>query len=355
MKYWEELLINSSSNNNTASIHVVACDLRGYSIGASPDGIEQYTYDTFLEDTFAIADSAFGEGIPFHLMGHDHGAALAWYIAANDFDGLLESLVTLSVPHIGLLSDALCGNNTDLDQIVASNYFNQFSLPDSATLNDAALTGFFQSIGLPVPSPEDFQKLLWWYHGSSGSAFSMPRVVSDQEVQEFGERFSPEAAFFVEASRQVIPLEERECIPGDYETEDLVVDVPTLFICGLNDFALLCNNPYATNFDPTLIPDYEHSNFQCGHDFFLEGQCATLDESQAVMDKITSFVLPELLDGTNFTATPSPTGTDTPIDPTTTEAPSTTSTPEGTSGSNVAPLTQTVVILMATFASAFAW
>ncbi|KAG7366330.1 alpha/beta fold family hydrolase [Nitzschia inconspicua] len=282
-EYWNELLLSSIDAPSTSPMHVVACDLRGYSDGASPDDIEQYTYNVFAEDIFAIAESVFGVGVSFHLMGHDHGAALAWYSAAMDVNDRLESLVTLSVPHICLMSEALCGNHTDEDQVVASNYFNQFSLADSATLNDAALTAMFQSFGLPVASPEQFQKLLWWYHGSLASAISMPRVVSDQEVQAFAEKFGPEMAFFVQNTRQAIPMEERECVPGIYEKEELTIKISTLFIFGLNDFALLCNNPYATEFDPVLIPEYEH---------------------------ITSFVLPDLLVGPTMTEAPSITSTE---------------------------------------------
>ncbi|KAG7352229.1 alpha/beta fold family hydrolase [Nitzschia inconspicua] len=76
-EYWNELLLSSIDASSTSPMHVVACDLRGYSDGASPDDIEQYTYDVFAEDIFAIAENAFGVGVSFHLMGYDHGAALA--------------------------------------------------------------------------------------------------------------------------------------------------------------------------------------------------------------------------------------------------------------------------------------
>ncbi|KAG7352230.1 hypothetical protein IV203_008278 [Nitzschia inconspicua] len=138
----------------------------------------------------------------------------------------------------------------------------------------------------------------------------MLRVVSGQVVQAFKGKFGPEMAFFVQNTRQAIPMEERECVPGIYEKEELTIKIPTLFICGLNDFALLCNNPYATEFDPILIPEYEHATFECGHDFFLEGNCATSQESQDVMDKITSFVLPDLLLGPTMTEAPSITSTE---------------------------------------------
>jgi len=290
LSMWDELLTTRSSN---ITVHAVACDLRGYSPGASPDNVEDYDYPIFASDTFALAEAAgFDDG--FDLLGHDHGAALAWYVAANDPNGLVKSLTSLSVPHIGLMSDALCGENVDEDQVTASNYFNQFSLVDSATVNNASLTQMFQAYGFGDSlDPESFQKMLWWYNGSLAKTFSMPRILSDEEVAAYEEKVG-EAASFVMGTRQAIPMEERECIPA---SEDVVgtISVPTLFICGLSDSALLCNNSYVTDYPPDLLPDYEHANYQCGHDFFLEGNCASMEETQKVMDKITMFVLPDLV------------------------------------------------------------
>lgn len=283
-------LIDSEDDTTifTTGLHAVACDLRGYSPGASPDDMDQYDYSIFAQDTFALAQAAgFDEG--FHLLGHDHGAALAWYIAANDPDSMVQSLTTLSVPHIGLMSDALCGDNADQEQVIASNYFNQFSLPSSATRNNASLTQVFQNFGFDI-EPAQFQKMLWWYHGSLSKYFSMPRVVSDAEVDAFEAENGPEAAFFVKAARSAIPMEERPCTPTDDQDKVFAIEIPTLFICGVNDVALLCNKPYVSNFSPDLLPNYEHANFDCGHDFFMQGNCDSMDTSRAVMEKITAFV-----------------------------------------------------------------
>lgn len=300
LNMWNEQLAAAGDSSNL-SVHAVACDLRGYSPGASPEGVENYGYPIFAADTFALAEAAgFTDG--FDLVGHDHGAGLAWYVAANDPDNLVKTLTTLSVPHIGLMSNALCGDNVDEAQVIASNYFNQFSLVDSATTNNASLTGLFQALGFGDSlQPDNFQKMLWWYNGSLATSFSMPRVVSDDEVAAYEENVGAEAAAFIKGIRQAVPMEERECIPA---SEGVVgtIAIPTLFICGLGDSALLCNNTFVTDFPPALLPDYEHANYQCGHDFFLEGNCISMEESQKVMNKITDFVLPSLMksdDSTN--------------------------------------------------------
>ena len=306
LEQWNTML-TADSETAPMSVHAVACDLRGYSPGASPDDIADYDYSIFAEDTFALAEAAGFES--FHLVGHDHGAGLAWYVAGNDPDSQVLSLTTMSVPHLDLMSDALCGDNTDEAQVVASNYFNQFSLPDSATANNASLTAMFAISGLPV-EPVSFQKMLWWYNGSLAKHFAMPRVVSDEEVMVFAEESVPGAAQFVQGTRAAIPMEERPCILVENDPVGAIT-VPTLFICGLQDTALLCNNSFATDVSSDLLPNYEHVNYQCGHDFFLEGQCDSMEESQAVMDKITAFVLGDMVpiedDGmgmdTNTTAT----------------------------------------------------
>ena len=285
LEYWAEVLRNSNHNE---SVHAVACDLRGYSPGASPDNIEEYDYSIFADDTFELASAAgFGDD-GFHLLGHDHGAGLAWYVAGNDPNNQVLSLTTLSVPHIDLFSEALCGDNTDPDQVIASNYFNQYSLPDSASANNASLTTLFNSFGLGPLDPESFQKMLWWYNGSLAKHFSRPRVISDAELDAYAEKVGPQQAFFVTASVQAIPMDERECVPVDKQIGPITI--PTLFLCGLGDSALLCSNEYATNYPPELLPNYEQVNFPCGHDFFLEGNCDSMETSTKVMDEITSFL-----------------------------------------------------------------
>ena len=53
---------------------------------------------------------------------------------------------------------------------VATNYFNQFSLVDSATRNDGALSALMGNGGFE--SPEAFQPAFWWYYGSSENVFA---------------------------------------------------------------------------------------------------------------------------------------------------------------------------------------
>lgn len=288
--YWDSIL-NDEEDGRTlppVSVHAVACDLRGYSPGASPDSIEEYGYGNFGRDVYGLANASGFDHRSFHLIGHDHGAGLAWEIAAFEQPNLL-SLTTMAVPHNALMSNALCGDNTDEEQVFASNYFNQFSLPDSATRNNASLTKMFEiHMGMELV-PETFQKLLWWYNGTMAKYWSMPRVVSDAEVIAMASTDLAATAATITATRNAIPMEERPCITSSLFAGPVVI--PTLFICGVHDVSILCNNSFATDYPPELLPNYEHANFQCEHTFFNKGDCSSMDESRAVMDKITAHVL----------------------------------------------------------------
>lgn len=93
-----------------AGLRVVAPDQRGYSPGARPEGVEHYAVDRLAADVVGLADAQGWD--TFHLVGHDWGAAVAWYVAAHHGDRL-RSLTALSVPHLAAYNRAL---REDVDQ-----------------------------------------------------------------------------------------------------------------------------------------------------------------------------------------------------------------------------------------------
>lgn len=107
-------------------VRVVAPTQRGYSPGARPTGIEDYAIEHLAQDVVAVADH-FELG-PIHLLGHDWGAAVAWWLAGHQPDRL-ASLTAVSVPHLGAFADALA---TDPDQQERSAYFRLLRQPDKA-------------------------------------------------------------------------------------------------------------------------------------------------------------------------------------------------------------------------------
>jgi pimeloyl-ACP methyl ester carboxylesterase len=105
---------------------VIAPTQRGYSPGARPVGVEHYTVDRLGSDVLALLDHF---DLPSaHLVGHDWGAAVAWWTAANHADRV-ESLTAVSVPHSSAFSWAL---REDADQQARSRYIGIFRHGDSA-------------------------------------------------------------------------------------------------------------------------------------------------------------------------------------------------------------------------------
>ena len=74
-------------------------------------------------DMIALADS---KGLhSFHLVGHDWGSAVAWYLAAH-YPDRIRSLTALSVPHLEAFRTAA---TTDPLQYEASSYARLFRWP----------------------------------------------------------------------------------------------------------------------------------------------------------------------------------------------------------------------------------
>jgi len=109
-----------------SGLRVIAPDQRGYSPGARPAGVEQYTGDALADDVARIADAL---GLDtFHLVGHDWGASNAWVTAVRHADRL-RSLTAVSVPHLAAFGEAM---RTSADQRERSAYFQLFRVEGKA-------------------------------------------------------------------------------------------------------------------------------------------------------------------------------------------------------------------------------
>jgi pimeloyl-ACP methyl ester carboxylesterase len=75
----------------------VAPDQRGYSPGARPLEIAEYSHSKLAADVLNIASAAgFGR---FNLVAHDWGAAIGWAAVDIDTDARIVSYTALSIPH----------------------------------------------------------------------------------------------------------------------------------------------------------------------------------------------------------------------------------------------------------------
>lgn len=90
-----------------AGFHVIVPDQRGYNLSDKPPGVSSYDIDILARDVIGLfdyfkLDKAF-------LVGHDWGAALAWYVAIY-FPERLRKLVILNAPHPDVMTDFLLHN-----------------------------------------------------------------------------------------------------------------------------------------------------------------------------------------------------------------------------------------------------
>ncbi|HVE47353.1 MAG TPA: alpha/beta fold hydrolase [Acidimicrobiales bacterium] len=137
-----------------AGYRAVAFDQRGYSPGARPEGVENYSIDRLVADVLAVADELNSHQID--LVGHDWGAAVAWQVAGR-YPERLRSLTALSAPHGAAFRAALASSSGD--QARRSSYiafFQQEGTAEETLLAEggAGLRRLFEVSGFPYdPAP----------------------------------------------------------------------------------------------------------------------------------------------------------------------------------------------------------
>ena len=107
----------------SAGYRVWAPDQRGYNVSDKPSGIAAYSLDELAADVVGLIDAAGREQV--FLVGHDWGAAVAWWVAAK-YPERLAKLVILNVPHGAVMREALRSNPV---QRRKSRYIFFFQLP----------------------------------------------------------------------------------------------------------------------------------------------------------------------------------------------------------------------------------
>lgn len=116
---WRKLMSNLSEKG----FFCVAPDLRGYSPEACPKGKKNYQLDALINDVKQIAET-FSKS-PFHLIGHDWGAAIGWKFV-YDHPSKIQSWTGMSVPHLQSFGHAIFN---DPKQMKMSSYIRAFQWP----------------------------------------------------------------------------------------------------------------------------------------------------------------------------------------------------------------------------------
>lgn len=168
-----------------------APDQRGYSPGARPAALAEYSYESLVSDVGALADVVGFER--FHLIGHDWGSVVGW-AALRVFPDRVQSWTAMSVPHVDAFRTAIA---KDADQQKRSRYmafFMQAEEPERWFLAEdcAALRALWD----PMPEeqvaeymsvlakPGALTAALNWYRAN-------PALLEMDEVSKFGPVWHP--------------------------------------------------------------------------------------------------------------------------------------------------------------------
>jgi epoxide hydrolase 4 len=94
-----------------AGFRVVAPDQRGYGTSEKPEGIDAYRIEELSADAAGLV-AALGRDRAY-VVGHDWGAAVAWWLALTQ-PQLVQRLVVANVPHPSVFAKEVKGNRKQL-------------------------------------------------------------------------------------------------------------------------------------------------------------------------------------------------------------------------------------------------
>ena len=223
---WEPLLDTLSD----AGFRVVAFDQRGYSPGARPFRQGAYTQGKLATDVLAVAHAAGFKR--FHIVGHDFGGALAWFVA-DRYPQHVISLTSLSTPHPAALNEAL---GAARPQWLKSSYVLFYRMPVLAEL----VLGFDQAA---------FLEYLKWQDHPPAQRDEYRRVLGDPGALRAALNWYRAFTF-----RSLDPLS--------------MIQVPTLFIWGRRDGAFSRDATIKTA--NRMDGPYQLHTVNAGHNLMLE-------------------------------------------------------------------------------------
>lgn len=112
-----------------AGWRVWAPDQRGYGRSDAPPEVAAYDVDRLADDVLALLDAAGAERA--HVVGHDWGALVAWWLAMRDPDRI-ERLAVLNVPHPLAYRELVVRSPSQLARSWYVAFFQLPALPERA-------------------------------------------------------------------------------------------------------------------------------------------------------------------------------------------------------------------------------
>ena len=178
---------------------IIAPDQRGYSKGARPSKVSDYTIDKLSEDVIDIAN-AFNID-RFHLVGHDWGSAVGWYIVSKYSDRII-TWSALSVPHLDAFVYSMRNDKTQKKKSEYIKFFNKPIIPE---------------IYFKIFSYRNLRKI--W------------KESSESEIISYLETFKQRRALKSALNWYRANFKNDKSVIGD-------IFIPTLMIYGINDMAI---------------------------------------------------------------------------------------------------------------------
>jgi pimeloyl-ACP methyl ester carboxylesterase len=191
-----------------AGYRVWAPDQRGYNLSDKPCDIGSYDLGTLAKDVLGLIQATGQEKV--RLVGHDWGAAVAWWVATR-YPDKLEKLVILNVPHPLVMGEMLRKSWAQLRRSWYIFFFQLPKLPEWALLANDCQGGLemLRRSGRPGTfSPEDLERYK--------QAWQQPHAMRGM------------IHWYRAAARKMLWGSPR----------DIRIPVPTLVLWGVNDLAL---------------------------------------------------------------------------------------------------------------------
>jgi epoxide hydrolase 4 len=180
-----------------AGFRVIVPDQRGYGRSGKPSGIGAYRLPVLGADVLALADSYGRER--FHVVGHDWGGIVAWWVAAAQPERI-ERLAVANAPHPDVVRPFIRRNPT---QLLRSYYVALFQLPNAEKLLAAgdfyALRRALQGSSWPGTFTEEDLKLYrgaWSEPGALTAMLNWYRALVQRRTEPVGPIRAPTRIFW---------------------------------------------------------------------------------------------------------------------------------------------------------------
>jgi pimeloyl-ACP methyl ester carboxylesterase len=190
-----------------AGCRVIVPDQRGYNLSDKPKGVKAYGLYTLVDDVIGLISALDYEKV--NLVGHDWGGVVAW-VLANKHPERLHRLGILNVPHPAVMKRFL---QRDLEQLRRSWYVFFLQLP------------WLPEAGMRANDWRGAERAL--------RDTSKPGSFTAEDLKKYRDAWSQPGAMTAMLNWYRAVIRHMPALP-----EDPRIQVPTLMMWGMQDFAL---------------------------------------------------------------------------------------------------------------------